>query len=220
MHIPDGLMAPAVLVVGWILAVPVVALAVHRVGRYVDEEYVPVLALLAAGIFVAQMLNFPVVGGTTGHLVGAALAAILLGTAASVFILTVILVIQCLVFGDGGVLALGLNLLNMAVIGALAGGGVYALLRSRSLKLAAFLAAFLSVFLGALAAAAELGTSYALSGGAYGIPAVLAFPSMALYHVFIGIGEGVITFGVVVYLERVAPDLVAAKKVRLVGAPA
>ena len=219
MHIPDGLMAPVVIAAGWLLALPVVALAVRRVGRFVDEEQVPVLALLAAGIFVAQMLNFPVVGGTTGHLVGAALAAILLGSAPAVFVLTVILVIQCLVFGDGGVLALGLNLVNMAIIGSLVGGGVHRLLRNRRPPLAVFLAAFLAVFLGALAAAAELGVSYALSGGAYGIPAVIALPSMALYHVFIGIGEGVITLGVVAYLERAAPELVRAKKIRFAGAP-
>ena len=219
MHIPDGLMTPVVVAAGWVLALPVVALAVRRVGRFVDEEHVPVLALLAAGIFVAQMLNFPVVGGTTGHLVGAALAAILLGPAPAVFVLTIILVIQCLVFGDGGVLALGLNLLNMAVIGSLVGWGVYRFLQPWRPKVAVFLAALLAVFLGALAASAELGVSYALSGGTYGIPAIIAFPSMAFYHLFIGIGEGIITLGVVAYLERVAPDLAGAKKIRFVGAP-
>jgi cobalt/nickel transport system permease protein len=219
MHIPDGLMTPLVIAIGWVLSFPVVLFSVRKVGSYVDEEYVPVVALLAAGIFVAQLLNFPVVGGTTGHLVGAALAVILLGPATAVLILTVILVIQSLLFGDGGLLALGLNILNMGVIGALTAWIVYRPLKGWNLTVATFLAAFVAVFLGAVAAATELGASYVLSGGAYGIPPAIAFVAMPFYHFFIGLGEGVITMGIVAYLEKVAPDLVAAKKIRFIGVP-
>ena len=101
-RIPDGLMDPTVLVIGWLIALPVVAYAIYKVSKTIDEKTVPFMAVLAAGIFIAQMLNFPVGGGTTGHLIGATLACNLLGLDGSVVVMTVILVIQCLVFGDGG----------------------------------------------------------------------------------------------------------------------
>ena len=116
MHIPDGLMSPEVLILGWVLAVPVIAFAIWKLNKNIDERAIPFMAMLAAGIFIAQMLNFPVGGGTTGHLIGAALAVILLGPYAAIVVLTAILMIQCFVFGDGGITALGLNLVNMAVV--------------------------------------------------------------------------------------------------------
>ena len=217
MHIPDGVMAPVVVGAGWVVALVAVALAVRRVGKHADEEYVPLVALLAAGLFVAQLLNFPIIGGTTGHLVGAALAAILLGPATSVVIFTVILIIQALVFGDGGLLALGLNLLNMGIVGSLVAWTVYRPLAKWNRNAAVFAASWLSVMAGALLAAAELGASYVISGGAYGVPPLIAFTAMGLYHAFIATGEGIITVGVLAYLSKVAPDVVAAKKIRFWG---
>ncbi len=120
MHIADGIMAPPIWVLGYIIAVPVLAYAIRRTRDDLGEAQVPLLGVLAAGIFVAQMLNFPIGGGTTGHLIGAALAAILLGPYAMILIITVVLIIQALLFGDGGITALGLNILNMAIVG----GGV------------------------------------------------------------------------------------------------
>ena len=110
MHIPDGLMDPWVFIVGWALALAALAVALVKVNKNVDERTIPLMALLAAGIFVAQMLNFPVGGGTSGHLIGAALAVALVGLWPAMIIMTAIVVIQGLLFGDGGITAMGLNL--------------------------------------------------------------------------------------------------------------
>ena len=183
MHIPDGLMSPEIVALGWIVAIAGIALAVFKVNKKVDDKAVPLMAVLAAGIFVAQMLNFPIFGGTTGHLIGAALAAVLVGPYAAIIIMTVILIIQCLAFGDGGLTALGLNLATMAA----------------------------SVFVAAVAATAELIASFGLSGGAYGIEAAIALPAMLGYHAVIGVGEAIITASIYLYLSKVAPELIRSK---------
>lgn len=210
-HIPDGLMDPMVIVAGWAVALPVIALAVYRLNRNVDERLVPFMAILAAGIFVAQMLNFPVGGGTTGHLVGAALAVVLLGLYGGIVVMTTILVIQCLVFGDGGLTALGLNLLNMAVIAPLTAYGVLSLLKRRD-SLSVPVAAWASVFLAALACGLMLALSYTISGGDFGIVASVSIPAMAGWHAVIAVGEAIITTGVVVFISRVAPEMLNMDK--------
>jgi cobalt/nickel transport system permease protein len=205
-HIPDGLMDPTVLVIGWLIALPVVAYAIYKVSKTIDEKTVPFMAVLAAGIFIAQMLNFPVGGGTTGHLIGATLACILLGVYGSVVVMTVILVIQCLVFGDGGLTALGLNLLNMAVIAPLATAAVLLALKGRGQYASTFTASWMAVFLASTACALQLSFSYDLSGGDYGIEGIIAIPSMMAWHALIGIGEGIITTGIVAFLSKVSPE--------------
>jgi len=211
MHIPDGLMDPAVLIAGWLLALPVIAFAVSKVNKTIDDKKVPFMAVLAAGIFVAQMLNFPVGGGTTGHLVGAALATILLGVYGSIVVMTVILVIQCLVFGDGGITALGLNLLNMAVTASLVSYVVIRISNGRSRSGTAAFASWMSIFVAATVCGLELAFSYAISGGSYGIDGVVAIPTMMGWHVLIGIGEAIITVGVVSFLAKIAPEMLAMK---------
>ena len=121
MHIWDGLADPAVILVGWLIALLVVYLSIRKLNRELHPRCLPIMAVLAAGIFVAQMLNFPIGGGTTGHLVGAALAAIMLGPVAGLMVIVTILLIRCLLFGDGGITALGLNILNMGIIGTFVG---------------------------------------------------------------------------------------------------
>ncbi|MGQ9581916.1 MAG: energy-coupling factor ABC transporter permease [Thermoplasmatota archaeon] len=207
MHIPDGLMDPIVAGAGWMVAIAALALATRFVSRRFEDERIPLMAVLAAGIFVAQMLNFPIGGGTTGHLVGAALAAILLGPASGMLIITIILVIQCLLFGDGGITALGLNFFNMGLIGSLTGFYVWRLFPERYRLAGVFVAAWLAVFLGALACSLELGLSHAMSGGAFGIALQIAVPAMTLYHAVIGVGEALITVGVLTFLGQVAPDM-------------
>jgi len=170
---------------------------------------VPFMAILAAGIFVAQMLNFPVAAGTTGHLIGATLAVALLGVYGGIVVMTTILVIQCLVFGDGGLTALGLNLLNMAVVAPLVAFGVLKVTKKGLDNwdgLGVPMAAWASVLVASLFCGVQLALSYTLSGGSYGIEAVLSLPAMGIYHAIIGIGEAVITTGVVVFLSRVAPE--------------
>jgi len=211
-HIPDGLIDPLVAGAGWLLAILILAVATRVVNRKVEDRHIPLMAMLAAGIFVAQMLNFPIGGGTTGHLVGAALAAILLGPFAGAIIIMVILLIQCLVFGDGGVTALGLNFLNMGFIGSFTGYYVHRAFPERYRKAGTFAAAWLAVFLGALACAVELAVSNSISGGTHGISAVIAFPAMTVYHAIIGIGEGIITTGIIAYLAQVSPDILKMPK--------
>ncbi len=206
MHIPDGLMWPAVLAVGWIISLAVLALSVRKASSAVPPERVPLLALLAAGIFVAQMLNFPIGGGTTGHLVGAALATAVLGFSPAILVITSVLIVQALLFGDGGITAFGLNVLNMGIIGCVTAYLVLSRASGRLRKPAIFLASWLAVFLGALACSIELGASYSLSNGAFGIPIQIALPAMLAYHALIGIGEGALTLGILAYLSHVLPE--------------
>ncbi|MCU0859080.1 MAG: energy-coupling factor ABC transporter permease [Thermoplasmata archaeon] len=220
MHIPDGLMDPNVALLGWIEFVVAMAIALFISKGSLKEKDLPKLAVLSAGVFVAQMLNFPIGGGTTGHLIGGALMAIMVGPVAAMIGMTVILAIQGLMFGDGGITALGLNAVNMAVIAPLSGWGVYTLMRhvlvrgkaqtdgklDPGLTLAIAAGAWGSVFLAAAACTAELAVSYAVSGGAYGIAASVSVPAMLGYHAIIGVGEAVITATIVSYVWYTAPE--------------
>src|SRR4030043_1769745 len=125
MHIPDGFISTPVAAAGIAVAAGSVAYAVRATNKNMGEKQIPLMGVLAAFIFAAQMLNFPVIGGTSGHLIGAALAAILLGPWAGVLIMTCVLIVQCLVFQDGGLLALGANVLNMGIIAPFAGYYLY-----------------------------------------------------------------------------------------------
>ncbi len=213
-------MDPAVWASGWIIALVVVGLAVAKIGKRLDERTIPLMGVLAAGIFVAQMLNFPIGGGTTGHLIGAALATILLGPWAAMLIVTVILVIQGLVFGDGGLTALGLNILNMAIIAPLITWGALKVFTEKNRTAGIPVAAWASVFLASAVVAAELALSYSLSGGAYGITGTLAFPTMLGFHLLIGIGEAIITTGVVLFLAKVSPEMLEIRKTMTEKTPA
>jgi cobalt/nickel transport system permease protein len=220
MHIPDGLMAPAVSLIGWFEFLAVFAAVLFVSRKTMKERNLPRVAILSAGIFVAQMLNFPIGGGTTGHLVGGALFAMISGPTIAVIGMTVVLLIQGLMFGDGGITALGLNAINMAVIAPLTGWGIYSLLNGLSAKKGApgkvvkgFVvgaAAWASVFVAAAACAGELAVSYAVSSGTYGIAATVAVPAMLGVHAIIGIGEAVITAGVMVYLWSVSPGSITS----------
>ncbi len=200
MHIPDGFVSLPVNAAAFVAAGGACAYAVRRARQELGERQVPLLGVVAAAIFAGQMLNFSVAGGTSGHLLGAVLAAILLGPWSAAIVMTTVLAVQCLFFQDGGITALGANVLNMAVIGVFAGYAAYRLLGvlfpSRTGKLAAtFLAAWLSVMASALAAAVEL----ALSGA---LPLNVVLPAMAYWHALIGVGEGLITTAAVAYATR------------------
>lgn len=224
MHIPDGLMDPAVAAIGWAQFAMVVAIALFLSRTRIKDKDLPRIAVLAAGIFVAQMLNFPIGGGTTGHLIGGALFAILAGPVVAVIGMTVILLIQALMFGDGGLTAFGLNAVNMAVIAPLMGWGVYTMLkpllsRGDAPTGKAFTAgeafaigagAWASVFVAAAACAAQLAVSHEISDGAFGIAATVSVPAMLGYHAVIGVGEAIITVGVAAYVLRVAPEMFKA----------
>lgn len=211
MHIPDGFLSTGTSVATWAASAGSVGYAVRRVDRELGERQVPLMGVTAAFIFAAQMMNFTVAGGTSGHLVGGALAAILLGPWAGILVLTSVLAVQALLFQDGGLLALGANVFNMAVVGVLVGWVVYTGLkrilgdRTWTTMVSGFAAAWLSVFIASLVAAAEL----AISGTA---PWGVVLPAMGLVHVFIGIGEGLITVGVLAFLRAARPDLLALRQ--------
>jgi len=129
LHIPDGFLSTSVSIVLWVLTVLAIAVSLRRVGADLGERQVPLMGVLAACIFAGQMLNFPVAGGTSGHLVGAALAAILLGPWAGILVLTCVVGIQALIFQDGGLLAMGSNIFNMGVVSVFSAWGVYRLVQ-------------------------------------------------------------------------------------------
>lgn len=216
MHIPDNFLSGPVLIVCWIISVAVIVVAVWRVSRDLDERKVPLMGVVAAAIFAGQMLNFAVAGGTSGHLMGAAIAIILLGPWATVIVMTTVVGVQAIIFQDGGLVALGANLLNMAVIGPFVAYTVYQFFRRISggknwgNYAGGFTAGWASVFITALAVALQL----ALSGTT---PANLAVPAMALVHTAIGVGEGLITVGALAFVNSVRPGLIQSSSAPVTG---
>ena len=216
MHIPDGFLSVVVSILLWAVSIAVVAYALKRVGRDLNERMVPMMGVLAAAIFAGQMLNFAVAGGTSGHLMGAAITTILLGPWAAVLVMTSVVSIQALIFQDGGLLALGANIFNMAVVGVAVAYFTYSTVRKLAgqtrwgVFAAGFLAAWASVVVASLSVALQL----AISGTA---PANLAVPTMLGVHILIGIGEGLITIGALAFLNATRPDLLQPTKGRANG---
>jgi cobalt/nickel transport system permease protein len=210
MHVPDGFLSPEVAAATGVVAGGVLAFGVQRADEELDERRVPLLGVTAAFVFAVQMLNFPVAGGTSGHFLGAALAAILLGPWLACVVLAVVLIVQALVFADGGVTALGANILNMGVFGALGIGLAMTAARRLlpttrgSLLAVAGVGAWLAVMLGAAACGLEL----ALSGT---IPLGTVLPAMLGVHALIGIGEAVVTVAAVSAVLSARPDLIDAR---------
>ena len=202
MHIPDGFLAPPVWATLDAIALPAVAVAARRAQRGLEDARIPLLGVMGAFVFAAQMINFPVGIGTTGHLVGAALLACTLGPSSAMVVMAAILAIQALVFQDGGILAMGANLLNMAVAGVLAGYLPYRLWGAGRLrKFAIFAGGVCSVLSSAVLALAEL----LLSG--VRMPASVLGLSLAVFTVS-ALLEGAITLAVVQALEAMQPDFV------------
>ncbi len=205
MHIPDGFLDAKTFVALDVVGAGFVAVAAARARRALNERAVPLMAVLAAFIFAAQMLNFPVAGGTSGHFTGGALAAILLGPWAAVLVMTLVLVIQALAFGDGGVLALGANVFNMAAVAPFVGYGLYRLIRRLWRNEAGrFVASFAGAWLAVVAAATACGAELAISGT---IPPAVVLPAMTAVHAVIGIGEGLITALALAAVRGTRPDL-------------
>jgi cobalt/nickel transport system permease protein len=209
MHIPDGFLSVPVAIAGWLAMAVVVGLALREVRDRLGDRQIPLMGVLAAFVFAAQMINFPVAGGTSGHLIGGTLVAILVGPWAAVLVMTTVVAVQALLFQDGGLLALGFNVFNMGVLAVFVGYTVYewgrkALGRQANGQwIAAALGAWASVELAAIATALEL----AISGTS---PLDVALPAMAGIHALIGIGEALITVGALVFVRQARPDLLGA----------
>jgi cobalt/nickel transport system permease protein len=206
-HIPDGFLSGAVNSAGMAVSIAVVSWAVAHARKTWGDREVPLLGVTAAFIFAAQMINFPIAAGTSGHFLGAALAAILLGPLNAVLVMAVVLTIQCVVFADGGLTALGVNILNMGIAGGGLCYGIFAGLvavlpkERQFFLLAAGITAWSSVMLSAILCALEL----SLSGT---VPWRAALPAMAGVHALIGLGEAVITTTLLSMVAAARPDLV------------
>lgn len=221
MHMSDGIVnAPISLIFG-VLAVVAVGYCASRARAELDERTVPLAGLVAAFIFAVQMVNFPILPGVSGHLLGGALAAILVGPYSGALCITIVLVAQSLLFADGGVSALGMNITNMALISVAAGYTTAAVLypiawrrRPGSVRLLG-LVGFVSAVVGTVCASMGFVAEYAIGGAAPTSLTVVAAYMLGT-HALIGIGEGVITALTVVAVGRARPDLVYLLRTRRV----
>ncbi len=214
MHIPDGFLDPKTWGTLSVASAGTTGYALYKMREKMDEKMIPLLGITAAFIFAAQMLNFPVAGGTSGHFLGAILAFVLLGAWPGFLVMVVVLLVQCLFFADGGLTALGANIFNMAIVGGLLSYFLLALARKplskaigekSSLLVATAFFSWLSVVMASAACSIEL----AVSGTA---PFATVFTAMVGVHSIIGIGEAIITTVVVAVVLQARPDLVNAYK--------
>lgn len=200
MHIPDGFLDTKTWVAATALSTGALGYSIRKTRQELSDRQVPRLGVMAAFIFAAQMINFPIAGGTSGHLLGAALATALLGPWSASIVLATVLMIQCFVFQDGGITALGANIFNLGVVAVLISTFVYQPLSKfikgkKGLALAAFGASWLSVMVAAFAVSVELAIS--------GLPFHVVLPAMLGVHALIGVGEGLITAAVVLAVTNV-----------------
>ncbi|MBP1607774.1 MAG: cobalamin [Acidobacteria bacterium] len=205
MHIPDGFLSTRIAVSLDAISGATILYASRRVRFATSDRLIPVMGVLAAFVFASQMLNFPIIGGTSGHLVGGALLGILLGPMAGFLTMATVLIAQALFLQDGGLLALGANIFNIGAVTAFVGHGTYSLLgggkgNPKRVTFAGFVAAFLSLIASAACCALQL----ALSGT---IPLQIGLPAMVGYHAVIGMIEGGLTAGILSFLLHVRPDL-------------
>ena len=217
MHIPDGLLDPITTIVLWIITIATMIFGYFRMGKMFEKEdsekLVPYIGVLAAIIFAFQFVNYPVPGGTSGHLVGGTLVAIILGPWASVIVLFLILVIQSL-FGDGGITVLGANAFNMGIIGGIVGFYLVMLFvrllnktkmkKEYKLTIATAIGSYIAIVLASFICGIEI----AISGT---IPFEIAVPAMVFWHTLIGIGEGIISALIVFYIYKTKPEFITTE---------
>ena len=216
LHIPDGFLNLAISVICWLITIVMVGLAIRRSQKQLEDRQVPLMGIMAAFIFAAQMINFPVAGGTSGHLLGGALAAIVLGPWAGILVMTSVIALQALLFQDGGLLVMGANILNMGIITTFVGYGLYRGFSSqkRGTKLAV---AGTAAWLGVMAAALLTSIQLWFSGTS---PAAIVFPAMLGTHALIGLGEALITAAALSFIMQIRPELLEPKQVAAHGSRA
>lgn len=221
MHIPDGFLSPELSLALWVATAVLVGISVRKVGQVDPSRPAsqPILmGVLGAFIFAAQMFNFPVASGTSGHLLGGVLAGYLLGPWAGTIVMATVIGVQALLFQDGGLLVLGANIFNMGIIGTLGGSfiarGAATVLGGtrRASIIGAGLAAWLSVVAAAGFTTLQLGLS-GTTDVSIGLPAMLGV------HVFIGIGEALITIAALTFITQTAPDMLIATKTSPTSSP-
>ena len=206
MHIPDGFLDPWVAGLFWLGSGVAIGIAVRRARGELGDDRTPLLGVVAAGIFAVQMLNWPIPGGTSAHFVGGAFAGILLGPYLGVLAMTAVVTIQALVFGDGGIIALGGNLFAMAVVDVLVGYALFRALRGVQETGAAFVAGWGAITASALAVGVGVGLS-----SAFAYELGVTVPIMVVGHALLGTIEGAITAVVYGYVANARPDLVLGR---------
>lgn len=206
MHIPDGFLDVKTWTTLWGISGIGVSYAIKKVEKEFDRKKIPLMGVSAAFVFASQMLNFPVAGGTSGHFVGGVLVAILLGPWAGLLVMTQVLAIQCFIFQDGGLTALGANIFNMGIVGSVFGYYIYKFFIKimRNIQNNVFISAFLSSWITIIFSASFCAIELSISGTS---PLSLVLPMMAGVHALIGIGEGLITILVLNFIKKVRVDL-------------
>jgi cobalt/nickel transport system permease protein len=206
LHIPDGFLSVNTWLASWAVSAGGIGYSIKKTAGVLKDRMVPLMGVMSAFIFATQMINFPIMGGTSGHLLGGVLAAVLLGPYAGALTLACVLIFQCLIFQDGGLTALGANVFNMAIAGTIGGYGIYRLIaedRANEKRILAgtAVAAWFSVVMASILCALEL----AISGTA---PLGIVLPAMAGVHALIGIGEAIITVSIIAVILKTRPDLI------------
>jgi len=207
LHIPDGFLTLTISLIFWSITIVTVGIAISKTNKSLGEKQVPLMGIMAAFIFAAQMLNFPVAGGTSGHFLGGALAAMVLGPWAGILVMTAVIAVQGLLFQDGGLLVMGANIFNMGLLTAMIGFGLYRSVIGRSKRtrlVVAGVAAWLSTVASALLAALQLW----LSGTS---TLQIVVPAMLGVHVLIGLGEAIVTVAALSFIQQTRPDLLNEK---------
>ncbi|MDD5658944.1 MAG: energy-coupling factor ABC transporter permease [Actinomycetota bacterium] len=209
MHIPDGFIDIKTAATTGVLSFGGLVLALTKVKQFFKAKVVVVMGVFAALIFAAQMVNFTIVGGTSGHLLGAALASIILGPYAGGIIIAIVLIVQAFAFGDGGIAAIGANIFNMAIIGVISAYLVYKLITRFSKSRTVFYAgvavsSWFSVVIASIFCSFELAIS-----GTYALGVTLG--AMVPIHMIIGVGEAIITTLVIAFIDKVRPDIIMTK---------
>jgi cobalt/nickel transport system permease protein len=207
LHIPDGFLSLPIIAVTWVIAIGLIALALSKAQAEYQERAVPLMGVCGAFIFAAQMINFPIPGGTSGHLLGGTLAGALLGPWAGSLVMVAVFIVQSVIFQDGGLTVLGANIFNMGLIGTFGGYYLYKAIRFAiggnklsGMVIAAAVAAWTSVMVASIVCAIQL----AISGT---VTLTVALAAMASWHILIGIGEAAITVVALSFIWRTRPDL-------------
>jgi cobalt/nickel transport system permease protein len=214
MHIPDGFLTLSVIIPTFIVTIIFWAISIKKTK--LTEKQVPIMGLLTALFFAAMMLNFPVVGGTTAHLLGGASVGLILGPFAGCISMTIIIVLQALLFGDGGLTTLGANVLNMGVIAVFVPAAIF-LVTNKLFKIKSTAALFITIFVSAFASdvlsAVAAGTELGLSQPVFQYGLGVAVPAMAINHSVIGVAEGVVTVILIGTLLKLRPDVLEASPI-------
>jgi cobalt/nickel transport system permease protein len=214
MHIPDGFLTIIICAIMWAIAISLLAIAFWRLRKDLNEKQIPLMAILTAMFFAAQMMNYPIIGGTTAHLLGGPILAITLGPYAALVSITVILVIQAFFFGDGGILTLGANIVNMGIVGVFIPWIVFLLIyRLLPNRNGMIIGGFISSFCGDLTAAISAGIMLGLSYPLFPYSMLVATVAMSIHHSIIGIIEGFATVIILLVINGVRPDLLTIDRV-------